>query len=179
MGSASFNKGYAFERKVAAELSMWVSLGEDKWIFNRRAGSGGSGRDLGGHSSASGDLYADKETGRALMSQISIECKFYENLQGPFIQFVESNDGKLIEFIEQAKKSAAPYNRDWVLLFKSNYKNPMVLTGSDKWLARCPRTRLSFVDGNKKTIHYYLLSWKNLLAIPYADYPLLAVKKEV
>lgn len=130
MGKKSFSKGFGFEREVAKQLSLWVSSGDDAYIFNRRQGSGGSHRDKAGHSGASGDLFAEKQLGYPLMDAISFELKFYADLNHDLWNLLSGTHSKLNDFIAQTEESAKPYNRDMALIFKCNRKPPLVLTSS-------------------------------------------------
>ena len=132
MGIDGHKKGSNFEREVSTSLSLWVSDGEDKFIFSRRQGSGGSFRDKQGLSNSGGDIYSDKRAGMDLMEHIVLELKFYKSLTNQFWDFVITDSSSLIidKFIEQAKESALPYNRCWGLIIKCNHKKPIFITDS-------------------------------------------------
>lgn len=131
-------KGAAYERRVAKDLSLWASGGKDPHVFSRRAGSGGSPRDLEGHSGASGDIYADKPSGRWLTDSISFELKFWKSLERDLWYLIagDTQVGKIPVFIDQAAKSAAVYKRWWCLILKGNRLPSLVVTNCDFLLVK-------------------------------------------
>ena len=122
-------KGGNFERELGAKFSLWWTNGEDKFVFSRRAGSGGAKRDKTGKSDSSGDLTADKPIGAALMNRYSVEAKFYGDLTGQLWNLIAKKPAKQLEdFWKQATDSAKPYNRFSLLILRCNSREPLVIT---------------------------------------------------
>lgn len=164
MGAKSFAKGFGFERDVAKMLSLWVSDGDDAYVFNRRQGSGGSGRDRSGKSGASGDLFAEKVPGYPLMDSISFELKFYAELHFDLWSLLAGAPSKFDGFIAQTEASAKPYGRDMALIFKCNRKPPFVLTSSSILMpaSKCHTVKIK----NKR---YSLFTLSSLLETKYVE----------
>jgi len=80
----SKNKGTAFERTIAKDLSLWWSSGEREDLFWRTASSGGRAtqREKEGKPTAGqdGDICATSPSSHPLMEKIIIECKRYKSL---------------------------------------------------------------------------------------------------
>jgi len=133
-------KGSNFERELGHQFSLWWSNGEDKFIFSRRGGSGGSFRDKRGKSGSSGDLTADKPIGEPFTLRFSIEAKFYADLTNQFWNLITGDSCKTIEtFWQQTTDSARPYNRYSILILRCNGKQPIVIT-NDPWFANLEQT---------------------------------------
>ena len=120
-------KGSAFERKVAKDLSLFVSKGKDAYIFERRtAGSGGAPRDKKGLSGETGDIFSIKEEGKKFLSDLSIECKFYKNLTNNFWRFMVTDSDKVFDdFVAQAQDTHKKY---FLLIVKSNFSEILCIT---------------------------------------------------
>ena len=126
-------KGFAWERKFAKDLSLWLSDGEDGCIFERRSGSGGSKRDKQNLSGEGGDIVAIKQEGKIVTDRIFFELKFYENLTGDLWSLVagEPTD-RIVEWWESAVVEADSKNKKTVLILRCNYRKPLVLTNATK-----------------------------------------------
>lgn len=130
-GAASKNKGSDFERQVSKALSLWVSENADPFVFARRSGSGGAGRDKAGGTNHGGDIFADKPAGLFLTDATCFELKFYADLTSELWRLLACDKSQLREFIRQAKESADVYNRSWTLVFKCNRRETLVLSTFD------------------------------------------------
>ena len=126
------NKGSAFERDVAKQLSLAVTNGSDAFIFARRSGSGGAGRDKSGASGITGDIFADKPEGNPLTDQVSIECKFYKDLTRGLWNYISGKPSKVDEFIAQAKEDGDVGKKSWMLIMKCNNMSVIVITDCPK-----------------------------------------------
>ena len=122
-------KGADFERLIARELSLWLSEGDDPYVFSRRPLSGGSVRDKTGKSLSSGDIFADKPLGRCLTDKISFELKTVRDLYLPLWRHLDGSSHKVIrDFIAQSEEAAAPYDRYWAVIMKTLRCKPLFLT---------------------------------------------------
>ncbi len=118
MGKKSIQKGSSFERKVAKELSLWYSKKKDAFIFERRAGSGGSKRDQTGDSGESGDIFSVKTEGKKFLKDINIELKHYKDLKPSLWNIMAGDPDKIMrDFLMQATASKKKY---FLLIIKSN-----------------------------------------------------------
>ena len=128
-------KGSNFERELGYKFSEWWTNGEDKFVFSRRGGSGGSFRDKRAKSGSSGDITADKPIGEKFTNRFSIEAKFYADLTSQFWNLITGDSCKIIEtFWQQTTDSARPYNRFSMLIMRCNGKQPLMIT-NDQWFA--------------------------------------------
>ena len=128
----SLVKGSSFERELALKLSLWVSGGEDKCVFKRRAGSGGSFRDFKGLSGHIGDIDCDKyNVGGWLTDAVVFECKFYKNMGRLFWNWVGTGKGLIAEWLKDLEVSLGKVNKDiGFLVIKGNGLKPLVIGSS-------------------------------------------------
>jgi len=163
-------KGFAFERKVAKELSLALTDGADAYAVSRRSGSGGSKRDKEHWSGCSGDLQADKEEALGFFDANSVELKHYANLSNALWQLLASGSGKRAEFLKKAIKDAG--GRNTVLIFKSDRIRALVITND------------GFFSGGKNVFcsgKFVLAGWgieQSLYLLSYDDF-LLELRKGV
>ena len=162
MATVGRRKGAAWERQFAKLLSNWWTNGQDSFVFSRRSGSGGSRRDLNGFSGCCGDIQADQETGKLLTDSIAIELKSYRCLGGELWKWV-CGESLVSKFWEQAQRAA--FNRDPILVMKSNYRQSLVICR--RWsclglyiLEHCPRSQ--YVSIKDELILFPLSVWFGL-----------------
>lgn len=135
MGQMSQRKGATFERQVAKDLSLAISNGADKVIFERRtAMSGGKPADKDGSSGLGGDIMPIKEPGHSFCKKYIIECKSVKDLRGDLWNFIAGNNintNPIIKYIEQATAEAKVYERKFILIMKCNQAEPLVITDDE------------------------------------------------
>lgn len=173
MAQKSIAKGSAFEREVAKKLSLWVTNGEDKYVFCRRSGSGGAQRDKQGFTNFTGDIFADKAIGKKLTDAISFELKFYKNLDGDVFNLLTGRISKQMQsFIEQAQTDSAIHNRKFFLIVKANNRQAFILTDFVKGLKSLNKKcnisySVLFVERNKE---YLIFNFNDLFIIDYCKF---------
>lgn len=166
MGKKSITKGSSFERQIARDLSLWIDP-NDKYIFARRAGSGGAFRDKKGFTGSGGDIFSDKPQGKWLDSLVVIELKFYADLLSNFWGFFGTK-GKIIQdFISQAREASNPYpDRGWLLIMKCNRYEALFITNCKNFSV----VKNAFtVTPNSAGETLYVGAFKNLILTPYIN----------
>jgi hypothetical protein len=121
VASKSKQKGSSFERKVCAQLSLWVTRGKRKDCFWRSAMSGGRSTAAfkrGEANRQAGDICAVTAEGHVLTDQCHFELKHYRDV-GLHL-FVLRGVGPLARFWLQTKRDAARNRRSPVLIVKQN-----------------------------------------------------------
>lgn len=122
-------KGAAYERKICAALSMWLSRGTRKDLFWRSAMSGG--RATLAHakgvalSTQGGDVSAIDPMGALFTERFCVEVKFYKDLD---LTAFWQGTGKLAKFWVRAKADAAKYGKEPMLIAKQNMQPTLVIT---------------------------------------------------
>lgn len=144
-------KGNSFERKLAKELNDRFKTKE----FTRSPGSGGfatSHINLPEHMQVQGDLI----TPLNFRFVIEAKCGYDLNINSLF-----SKKSKLYEFIRQSKKEKELSKKEWLLIYKKDYCDPIVFMENNK-----KETKLNvsnfFVLQNK----IICCPWKDLLQQP-------------
>ena len=126
------SKGNAFERKVSKQLSLWWTSGKHDDIFWRTDTSGGRAtvrkgkRTYGQH----GDICAKHESGLALTSLCTIECKhgYIKDSLTDLIDRQERQRPTYLKFVEQAiKEKRAAKTPYWMLITQRTGREPLVL----------------------------------------------------
>jgi hypothetical protein len=119
-------KGSAFEREISVDLSRWVSDGAMDDCFWRSSMSGGrstiaaaKGKRL---AAQAGDISCIHAVGQKFADKFFVECKFYADLN---YLGILSGTGNLVKFWAEAKKQAAIYNKQPLLVAKQNRMHAM------------------------------------------------------
>ncbi len=122
-------KGSAFERRLAKDLSLWVSNGEREDIFWRSAMSGGRstvGRKKGQNLTAqSGDISSIDPLGHPFINKFYVESKHYKKLRLEQLIF---GSGELFNFWETTRKEAKFYKKIPFLVAKQNHLPTIICT---------------------------------------------------
>jgi hypothetical protein len=120
-------KGIIWERKICAQLSLWVTNGKQNDVFWRSAVSGGRAtvRLQKGIRSKhiSGDICAVHEAGNLLMKYLFIEAKSYRILN---LDRLIKGTGNLSNFWTIAKQQAKDNFKYPFLIAKQNMLEPLV-----------------------------------------------------
>ncbi len=123
----SKQKGGSFERKIAVELSKWISSGEREDLLWRSSMSGGratvarkSGKEL---QTQAGDLSAIHPLAQSFISRFYPEIKHYKNLQ---FDGIITGTGHLVRFWQSTVIEANSYKRSPILIAKQNQKPTIV-----------------------------------------------------
>lgn len=125
----SKRKGSAFERTLAAKLSLWITHGKRDDCLWRSAISGGRAtvryKKGGGPQSACGDLCAVRPEGHEFCDTWLVEAKFYRDLR--ISSFLLDNKGVLATFWEEAVADAKKHKRKPMLIAKQNGTPELVI----------------------------------------------------
>ena len=157
----SKNKGSAFERQVAKELSLWLTDGEREDTLWRSSQSGGrhttltyKGRDA---SSQAGDLSSIDRESHDFIETFLVECKHYKNLELPSLFF----GGKrgIGQFYQKALKDAKEINKMPLLIAKQNFQ-PIIVATTAKGYKRL------FKSNTHKIATFHK---KNMVVVFYED----------
>jgi hypothetical protein len=145
-------KGSAFERKVCAALSLWVTKGKHKDVFWRSSMSGGRATihvKRGDKNRQAGDIAAVTPEGHEFTDAFLIECKHLKNLsiQGFFL----SGIGPLAGFWAKAKKQARDHGKRPMIIARQNLYPTIVITTRDViiqggWASRSRDVRVALFD---------------------------------
>jgi hypothetical protein len=125
-------KGSAFERKVCAQLSLWVTNGKKKDVFWRSSMSGGRATihvKRGDKNRQAGDIAAVAAEGYEFTDVFFVECKHVKSLalQGFFL----SNIGPLAKFWKKVSKQARDHGKLPMIIAKQNMYPVVVVTTRD------------------------------------------------
>lgn len=148
-------KGGAFERKIAKQLSLWITNGEKEDCLWRSSISGG--RATVAHRKGklvrqAGDLTAVSPEGHALTDRWYIECKNVKDIQ--LLKFLVKGFGLLARFWNKCQQEASRYNRDPVIIFKQNGWPVLLMARRDVFVdLKLP----SIIGGRKADISIGLL----------------------
>ncbi len=115
------HKGGAFERKVAKQLSLWITKGEDNSQLIRSVSSGGWKYRK---SSQVGDLAPNGEEGERFRALFSIECKKRQEFDWKHV-FTSDNPGMLQWWIKHATE-AAEHELVPMIVWQKNYHRQLV-----------------------------------------------------
>jgi hypothetical protein len=162
-------KGSAFERLIAKQLSLWVSVGASTDLFWRSASSGArstvrfkkTGKAIEAHASDIAPIHADAEP---LASMFVIECKNYKSLSIHQV-FYSWDTSPLATWWAQATRDADRVLKVPMLVVKENLYPPLVVLPT--WaIATVESSRTVVVVGPGVGITL----WKDLLATPFTTF---------
>lgn len=140
MGSASKQKGAAFEREACVRLSLWVSGGKERDLFWRSAMSGG--RASRGHARGetlrrqAGDICAVSPEGHRLTDEFFIELKHVKDLA--IGSFFLKGKGALAGYWTVALREAARYQRRPMLIARQNFFDTIIIVPTNGRGRRIP-----------------------------------------
>jgi len=134
-GQSSKTKGSAWERKVAIELSLWVTRGARADIFARSIGSGSRFTRAAARlaeTATPGDLIAAHEMAFPFLRLFMVECKHRKNISISDLIF-NGVSGKsfLAVTIAKAKQEADTAGLHWMVIAKQDHKEPLVLISGE------------------------------------------------
>lgn len=136
----SKGKGSSFERKVAKELSRWITGGKRDDVLWRTSISGGRAtvaRKKGKEVRQSGDLCAVAPEGHAFCDAFYMELKHYRDLQ--IDKFLIYGEGILAKFWAKAHKEAVLSGKEPLMIIRQNGWPILVLSKPctfPTWLVR-------------------------------------------
>lgn len=107
------HKGNGFEREVSKLLSLWISKGEDKYLFWRSASSGAMAPRAG---TDYGDITSMKPEGYPLIDKFTIECK--RNKRWDLFTIMTSDKTPLNKWWEQTENQSDEAGNVPLLVFK-------------------------------------------------------------
>ncbi len=146
-GGRSKAKGSAFERVVAAKLSLWITDGASKDVFYRNILSGGrfTVKDVG----MPGDLMASDPRGFPLLSLLSVECKHHKDIN--FDHFMMAGAKSFLGRVyEKTRQQGEKDKLRPMLIAKGNRTGALVIV--DK------HTGAAFLDSiASRSFNYHLL----------------------
>ena len=164
-------KGSSFERRVCADLSLWVSGGTRKDLFWRTAMSGGRAtvhRKSGVLLRQSGDICAVAVEGHKLVDLFHLELKHYKKLSLP--SFFLSGTGVLAGFWRKVVVEASSYSKAPMIIARQN-NGPIFVVLNDveslKPLVRCMGDFPRRVDVSGNSIKCVVLLFADLLNLLY------------
>ena len=114
-------RGGSFERKEAVVLSLWVSGGTKRDLFQRTAISGGRATAAfkrGKQIRQSGDLTAVAPEGHIFTDNYFLELKDYKKKNAPLTPFLFKNKGILAKFWAKCKRQAKQYKRYPIMIVR-------------------------------------------------------------
>lgn len=137
-------KGASFEREIAKELSLWWSGGAREDIFYRSHSSGGrfTQRKKSGKDTAlqGGDITCSDPDGELLIKNWNIECKTGYGaktkasiVRWDVLDFIDSKQKEptLRQMWEQCERDAYLTQREPILIFRRNNRNPCIMITID------------------------------------------------
>ncbi len=117
-------KGNAFERAVAAKLSLWLTNGQKRDILYRNIGSGS--RFTTTEQGLPGDLMPFHPDAYTFCSKVSVECKHYADIG--LERFLFHNDNSFLgRVFRKAAQQCANDGLHPVVIAKSNRVTPIFL----------------------------------------------------
>jgi hypothetical protein len=162
------DKGSAFERKVGAVLSLWLTGGARADVFARNVLSGGKftiAARKGQETSIPGDLMAAHPQAFAFLALCSVECKHRRDLELSRLLF-DGAQAYLSRVLEVARQQAARVGCFALVIAKQNHVPAVVLTerrvGDALRAAYFPAGRLRYHLLRNETV--FLCSLQSLLA---------------
>lgn len=163
-------KGSSFERKICAQLSLWITQGEKEDCLWRSAMSGG--RATVAHKKGqvvrqAGDICAVSPEGHQLADIVFIECKHVKDLalEGFFI----SGKNTLANFWRVAVQQAKRHNKTPLLIARQNRLPDLVLQppGGLKELTQVSRIPGMVIKVDHKDIQCEVRLLTDLLKVPF------------
>jgi len=126
-------KGNNFENAVAKKLSMWITYGQRKEVFDRSPASGAKATAHAKkgilYKNQAGDIVALEDLGYAVTNKFIIECKHYRdlNLNG----LVYGNKTGVLEFWLKLLKECKEFKKQPMLIARQNHRP--ILLGFNKY----------------------------------------------
>lgn len=126
-------KGAAYERLIAKQFSLWISMGRTADLLWRSAGSGGrstmrrkqTGKGIDYHASDIAPLHPDAEP---FSGTFTLECKSYRSIELRQVLY-DWKASIVAKWWAQACRDAASVNRFPLLVMKENQKPSLVVIG--------------------------------------------------
>lgn len=118
-------KGGAFEREIAVELSLWLTCGESKDVLVRSEGSGARftvTKNVG----TPGDLMPKHPVAFQFCDQFVIECKHWKDLE--FMRFLQGK-GELMDALIKVRGEAQGQGKNWMLIARQNNRPTCLFIG--------------------------------------------------
>ncbi len=162
-------KGGAFERKMAVQLSEWMSEGEHKDWFWRTAMSGGRATVFAKKGislkNQVGDICAIDENSFKFSKTFMIECKNYKDVG--LKNLITGTENKIVEWWDKLEDDSSFVGKVPLLVFKQSRMPVLVMMRRDGLSVL--RIRIKNLQFNMSFVawypHYgaYIFEWDNLL----------------
>lgn len=118
-------KGAAFERRIAKELSLWLSGGKDDGYLWRTHASGSLGT-RSNKPTEFGDIMSIRDEGRSLTSEYNIECRHGKCIKIRDLVYLPAKSS-MVQFIEEGELNAKLSNRKPLWIFREQGAPIMVM----------------------------------------------------
>lgn len=118
-------KGGAFEREIAVELSLWLTGGQSKDVLVRSEGSGArftATKNVG----TPGDLMPKHPVAFEFCDQFVVECKHWKDLE--FMKFLQGK-GELMDALIKVRGEAQGQGKNWMLIARQNNRPTCLFIG--------------------------------------------------
>jgi hypothetical protein len=125
-------KGSAFERKIAKDLSLWITDGKTDRCLWRTHASGSFGTNTQTHVEM-GDIMSITDAGKILTEKFNIECRHGLCIKSKDLIYSPAKSS-MLQFIKEGRENARVSNRSSLWIFREQgHTKIMVMLDWDEW----------------------------------------------